>query len=236
MIIYIEGNIGSGKSTFISELQKYIDKNCKYAEILQEPVDQWVKLKDSKGKNVLEHYYSDSKKYAFAFQMNAFISRVKDIVDYQTRFPNKIIFVERSVYTDKNVFCHMNYLNGNISEMEYMIYNQWFDFYSKHFNLNPEGYVYLKTDYKECLERIKKRDRNGEESIPIEYLKSLEEFHDKWLESEEKNDIDLMNIDGNINYLKEKDELQKVFASLFNFVKIAKQSRSNKRVKWLTGC
>ena len=45
-----------------------------------------------------------------------------------------------------------------------------------------------------------------------------------------------MNINGNINYLNEKDELQKVFASLFNFVKIAKQSISNKRVKWLTGC
>ena len=236
MIIYIEGNIGSGKSTFISELQKYINKNCKYAEILQEPVEQWLKLKDSKGKNVLEHYYADSKKYAFGFQMNAFISRVKDIVDYKNKYPNKIIFVERSVYTDKNVFCHMNYLNGNISEMEYMIYNQWFDFYSEHFNLRPDGYVYLKTDYKNCLDRIKKRDRNGEDSIPIEYLKSLEEFHDEWLESEEKNDIDLMNINGNVNYLKEKNELQKVFVSLFNFINIVKQNRYTKRVKWLTGC
>ena len=72
MIIYIEGNIGSGKSTFISELQKYIDKNCKYAEILQEPVEQWLKLKDSKGKNVLEHYYSDSKKYAFRISNERF--------------------------------------------------------------------------------------------------------------------------------------------------------------------
>ena len=53
MIIYIEGNIGSGKSTFIDNLKKYIDEKGLYALILQEPVKEWLKLKDSKGKNVL---------------------------------------------------------------------------------------------------------------------------------------------------------------------------------------
>lgn len=236
MIIYIEGNIGSGKSTFIDNLKKYIDEKGLYALILQEPVKEWLKLKDSKGVNVLEHYYKDSKKYAFAFQMNAFISRVKDIVDFKNKYPNKLIFVERSVYTDKNVFCHMNYLNGNITEMEYKIYNQWFDFYSEHFDLKPDAYIYFKTDYNICLERIKKRDRNGEDAIPIEYLKSLEEFHNSWLEAENKRDIELKTINGNINYLKEKIKLNNVFKDIFNFTNMVEREKSNKRVKWLTGC
>ena len=33
------------------------------------------------GRNLLEYFYEDTKKYGFAFQMNAFISRTKDIID-----------------------------------------------------------------------------------------------------------------------------------------------------------
>ena len=56
-LIYIEGNIGSGKSTFAKNLSvKYLRSFLKQnldARIVQEPVDQWVKTYDSDGKNIL---------------------------------------------------------------------------------------------------------------------------------------------------------------------------------------
>ena len=75
-------------------------------------------MKDSDGKNLLEHFYSDQVKYSFPFQMNSFISRVNSIYnavvidsgnaenpphqerDALTFHEYDIVFVERSVFTD----------------------------------------------------------------------------------------------------------------------------------------
>ena len=46
-------------------------------EIIQEPVDEWLNLKDKNGKNILDCFYSDFKKWSFAFQINAFHTRIK---------------------------------------------------------------------------------------------------------------------------------------------------------------
>ena len=49
-LIYIEGNIGSGKSTFAKNLEtKYLKNFLKQnldAKIIQEPVEEWVKTFD----------------------------------------------------------------------------------------------------------------------------------------------------------------------------------------------
>ena len=50
-VIYtIEGNIGSGKSTLVKSLKKY----CKNVYYLDEPVDEWIKIKDKENKNIIE--------------------------------------------------------------------------------------------------------------------------------------------------------------------------------------
>ena len=152
MNIYVEGNIGTGKTTFLSFLKKQIPKY----NILYEPVDEWVNIKDANGKNLLEHFYEDQNKWSFPFQMNTFISRVKKIQDSNS----DINIVERSVYTDKNVFMECNFRRKNISEIEYTIYNTWFDVFSKQFNLRGDVFVYLKTSSDICDHRIRKRDRN----------------------------------------------------------------------------
>ena len=57
MLIYIEGNIGTGKTTFLNLLEKYLKRfeNINYdARIVLEPVDEWMETKDSDGQNILE--------------------------------------------------------------------------------------------------------------------------------------------------------------------------------------
>ena len=73
-IISIEGNIGSGKSTFLKYLKEHLasDKIC----FLDEPDDDWLIIVDTNEKNIIERYYDDQKKYAFSFQMMAYISRL----------------------------------------------------------------------------------------------------------------------------------------------------------------
>ena len=64
-ILTVEGNIGAGKSTFLGELQKrYADRDD--IMFLLEPVGIWESVVDEEGKNMLEKFYDNPKKYSFA--------------------------------------------------------------------------------------------------------------------------------------------------------------------------
>lgn len=182
-IYSIDGNIGSGKSTIIKLLKEKF-KTINKTEIiyLPEPVKTWSSIKDKEGENIIEKFYKDNKKYAFAFQMMAYITRinqVKKVIKNLEPNKNYIIVTERSVHTDKNVFAKMLYNNKDIDECEYQIYNKWFDEFISDIPIHK--YIYIDTNPKTCLERIEKRSRKGENKIPIEYLEMCKEHHDMWL-------------------------------------------------------
>lgn len=171
-IIYVEGNIGTGKSTFLKHLDNdYLKKKHKY-DVIYEPVDNWQQI------GILEKFYSDPKKYCYLFQSYCLFSRfnlldqMDDNLDY--------IFIERSIFSDNNVFAkgchHLNQLN----DIEYNIYKLWFD---KFLSVHPHEYchIYLQLDPDVCLQRIIQRNRNEETGITIEYLQLLHEKHESWL-------------------------------------------------------
>ena len=64
-IVSIEGNIGSGKSTLIKQLNT--DLNLKNVLFLPEPVDVWNEIKDTNGVTILEKYYINKSRYSFSF-------------------------------------------------------------------------------------------------------------------------------------------------------------------------
>ena len=197
MIISIEGNIGSGKSTFCKFMKdhfsKYYNKINKNVYFLDEPVDEWINIKDEDGSNLLEKFYNDQSKYSFCFQMTAYISRLAKLKETLKKYKNDddIIITERCVYSDANVFAKMLYDSKKINTIEYQIYLKWFDFFMK--DIPPIFYVYIDTNYQNCYDRIKIRSRNEEETISKDYLKSCEEYHNKWLMKEECKII----LDGN---------------------------------------
>ena len=219
--IYIEGNIGSGKSTFADKLNKYLEKlqnnNKINAKIVQEPVDEWLNTKDSNGKNILEHFYEDINKWSFAFQMNSFISRTKKIDEALTKDINTL-FIERSVYTDHNVFAKNCFESGKMTDMEYKIYCKWNEWLSEKFNLRPDAYVYLKCDPKVNDERIKKRSRNGEEGIPLEYLEQIHEKHETWMNYEMESGVPVLIIDALEDFTKE-EKMAELVDKMINFIK-----------------
>ena len=185
-IFSFEGNIGSGKSTLVNKFKEfYTDKNKSHGLKLcfvQEPVDVWNTITDENGKTVIECFYADNEKYAFAFQMMAYISRIKTLREELNKGYD-IIFTERCLFTDRNVFAKMLYDEGKINNIEYKIYNKWFDEFISDFP-NIE-YVYLKTDPQIAFDRVIKRGRQGE-TIPLEYLTKCHQYHEEWL-SNQKN-------------------------------------------------
>lgn len=206
MIISIEGNIGSGKSTFVNLLKKYCSQFNELDIIfIQEPVEEWISMTDTDGQNILQKFYADQSRWSYSFQMNAFITRAKKILEHYTEKTNKIIILERSVETDRKIFATLLKESGKITEMEWKLYNQWYEWLTNVFPIIPNKYIYLKAKYEISFERMKKRCRKEEDIVPIEYIKRLCEKHDDWLLTENdklivdvdkdfENDIDYQNI------------------------------------------
>lgn len=176
MSIYtIDGNIGSGKSTLIDMLRnEYI--------VIDEPVTEWKKIVDEEGKNIITKFYNNIERWAFPFQMMAYISRLAKFREMLRKYPNAVLLSERSTFTDFNVFAKMLHHSGKISKIEYTIYCKWFDEFMREIPI--KGFIYLTTPPEVCLERIKKRGRGGEENITLEYLTTCHQYHENWLKDE----------------------------------------------------
>lgn len=180
IVITIEGPIGVGKSTFSGILSR----NWENCEIVPEPVDLWKNLINSDGKNLLDTFYTDIKRWSYTFQNVACITRMMKMEETFSHSSKKYIFLDRSLATDKNVFEKMLYDSGMINELEHQAYNLWYDFYWKYVRDNTKSkpiHIYLKCDAKICKERIGKRGREEEANISLEYLQDLNKYHDEWL-------------------------------------------------------
>lgn len=137
-----DGNIGSGKSTTCYEYEQYLKTHMSNGSstvfptitsfedevcFLDEPVDQWNKVCDKDGVNIITNLYKDIRANAFKFQMMAYISRLALLRKAVQNPKIKLIITERSVETDRNVFAKMLYDAGDISHDEFQIYTLWFE-------------------------------------------------------------------------------------------------------------
>lgn len=173
-LISVEGNIGAGKSTLIESLKKSFPS----VVFVDEPVEEWAEITDSNGVTILEKYYGDQKRYAFTFQMMAFITRVRRLRDAIKKNPGATIITERSVFTDREIFAKMLHDENKIEDIEYKIYLKWFDELVG--DIKVDGVIYVRASPEVCLEHVIQRGRQGE-SIPLEYLKNCHEYHEDWL-------------------------------------------------------
>ena len=212
MKFFIEGNIGSGKSTLIEYLQTQSKYNEKKIKILKEPVDEWKNFKDRiTGKNVLDYFYKDPERWGYLFQMNAFITRSKLIDKYKL---TNTILMERSVYSDRYVFAKNCYEKGLITSIEWDTYLNWFEWLSNMLELNGDAYIYLRTSPEKSYERIKKRNREEELDISFDYIKEVHDKHEEWLYKSDKN---ILILDGDIENSQER--LEDFSEKILNFIK-----------------
>jgi len=177
-IFIVEGNIGSGKTTFLSRINKLLD-DC---QVIYEPVDEWQKIKDENGKNILDYFYTDMERWCYLFQSMAFITRFQKFK--QIDHSKKYVFIERSVFSDKHIFAENCYQQGTMSDIEWKVYSTWFESMKNTIDL-PLNFIYLKCPSEVSFERLKIRNRDEEKEVPLEYLKNLEERHENWLGEKE---------------------------------------------------
>lgn len=219
-VVFIEGNIGTGKSTFLDNVKKYI----KNAEVVYEPLDVWTEFKDDGGKNVLQHFYEDPKRYAYTFQTIAFLSRAdrmrslfekirqERIANVATnKAENRVIFVERSIFSDKHVFAKNCHLTGLMNKIEWDLYNSWFSWIQNYVSL-PEDtvYLYLRCQPDTSFERTTKRNRKEESGVPLDYLKQIYDRHEEWLSTADK----VVVANAEVNFRDDFNEFKRIVNEL----------------------
>lgn len=173
LIISLEGNIGAGKSTVGERL-----RSSGLFDFLEEPLSLW---REGFTANLLQRMYADMERWAFTFQIMAFVTRVKTWQEILSRTDHERVVLERSVFTDRHVFAANLHRLGAISDVEWELYCGLWDFLVSNYCVQPDHIIYLRTPTEVCLERIRARGREEEKGITLEYLQQLEELHDRWL-------------------------------------------------------
>lgn len=175
-IVSLDGNIGAGKSTLLEK----IGTAFPHIKVVHEPVDTWTNLKNADGRNLLELFYEDKKRWAYTFQNAAILSRLKMLKEaVKEALPGQIIITERSVLTDRFVFAQMLKDKGEIDPLEWDLYEMWYNTFAT--ELPMTGIIYITTGVSTSSDRIKKRGRGGEEGIPVTYLMDLADQHEVWI-------------------------------------------------------
>ena len=175
MIITIDGNIGSGKTTVLNYLHKY-----RNYQIVIEPIERWS--------SYLDDIYLHNKCY-FNMQIRVWLDRAW----IQEKDNSSIIFMERSPFFIRNTFNMNDYLNNNINQDEYNVINEM---YNKTDNIwKSNYYIYLRSSPEKCLEHILERKRQNEINIKLDYIKNIHNLHEETYIKAVENNMNIIVID-----------------------------------------
>lgn len=193
MKISIEGLIGCGKSTLLSTLQ-----NETRIPIFLEPINQWT---------LLEKFYEDSSRWGFTFNIEVLYS--------MSRWRHNAFdsIYERSPSSCRHVFTQLQYEDGLIDKKELDLFDKLF----AEFGWDQDVVIYVKTDPRVCYDRMKKRGRECEDTVPLEYLEKLDKKHDDMLKliQNDKPHIQVFVVDGNQDAQSVYKEVMRILKDIF---------------------
>ena len=178
-VIVLEGLIGAGKSFFLEYLRKHMPN----AFFIEEPVDDFMHFESYNPLNELKYN-------AFATQYHI-MQCLKNLYDglWSKKQSDgiSVIITERSLDSPV-IFTEALHRNGNLSDFE----KELLDKLSSKMNSEVDfpivtGIFYLTTPPEICIQRIKYRNRDGEdEMVNLNYLHNLQAAFESYLSNTEK--------------------------------------------------
>ena len=180
-IVAIEGNIGAGKSTVINKL---IETYPNQYDGLLEDVNKWTSIQSLDNPcvtyNALQKMYEDPGKYFVLFQNLVNSSRVLAIQEKIKDNNAKFLVCERDVYSGVNFFAPLQKQKGNVTDFECTVLHNVIDYNIRHTNTKADVLIYLKTSPEMCMDRVRKRNRNGESKVEFDFLQQLHCRHEQF--------------------------------------------------------
>jgi len=194
--IGVAGNIGVGKTTFTQMISEHFDWDPHYEVVVDNPY--------------LEDFYSDMMRWSFHLQI-FFLSKRFQVQKTITRLQRTTI-QDRTIYEDANIFAKSIFELGNMTERDWDNYRELFGEMTSYLK-SPDLIIYLQAGTDSLISRIKKRGRDYEQSMDLEYLHLLNMRYDQWIgELQKSGDIPVLLIptDGH-DFVEEQDFRKDIF-------------------------
>lgn len=192
MHIAIAGNIGSGKTTLSGLLAKHFGWQPHYEDVDTNPY--------------LPSFYEDMQRWSFNLQIYFLNSRFRQIVDI--RKSGKNVIQDRTIYEDANIFAPNLHTMNLMTTRDFDNYQTLFELMAS-FIQPPDLLIYLRADVPTLVRNIQKRGRDYEASIRLDYLKSLNERYENWINSYTAGKLLIFDVD-NINFQENPEDLGKI--------------------------
>ena len=172
-IVSIDGNIGCGKSTLVNMLKSH-------GEVITERIDSWP----------LAEFYNNPSRWALALQIKILQTMTKPSSHQYT-------FHERCLQSSNHVFWRHLLDTKQVTDIEDDIYQDAFQKYE----WSPDTIIYLRCSPEKCFKNIQKRSQTGDSSISYEYLKSIHDKYEEFINMYENiHVIDVENLSENEVY------------------------------------
>src|SRR5258707_8644734 len=103
---------------------------------------------------------------------------------------------DRTIYEDANIFAPNLHEMGLMSKRDFDNYYQFFQTL-KTMVQPPDLLIYLQGSVPTLVGQIQKRGREYEENIRLDYLKRLNDYYNKWIDTYKEGPLLVINIDKN---------------------------------------
>ncbi len=202
MHIAIAGNIGSGKTTLTKLLAKHYGWTPRLEPVIDNPY--------------LGDYYADIRRWAFNLEVYFLKERFKNILEIIADKGSSSI-QDRSIHEGVYVFAANNYAQGQLSDRDYETYMELFRQMTAIVKY-PDLLVYLRAPIEHLVANIQQRGRDYEQTIPLEYLKGLNERYEHFISNRYKGRVIAVDVDG-MDFLHRREDfltvVDKIDAELF---------------------
>lgn len=197
MHIAIIGNIGAGKTTLTQMLGEYFKW-----EVMYEAVE---------GNPYLADFYQDMERWAFNLQIYFLNSRFAQVQKIRSATYSTII-QDRTIYEDAFIFARNLHDSGVLTERDYQTYLLLFETIIKTVS-QPDLLIYLKADIPKLVAQIRKRGREFESDISVEYLQNLNNYYEDFAKHYDHGKI--IEIDVNqMDFASSADDFQFIVSRL----------------------
>ena len=189
MHIAIAGNIGSGKTTLTGLLAKHMNYDTLYESTDNNPY--------------LNSFYEDMRRWSFNLQIYFLHTRFKQVLDIQRAEKN--VIQDRTLYEDAYIFAPNLHDMGLMNTRDFENYLSIFELLSS-FIKYPDLLIYLRGNVPTLVKQIQKRGRDYENTIRLDYLSSLNQRYEEWIDSYDKGKLLVIDIE-ELNFADNPDDL-----------------------------